>query len=101
MPSQMRETPQIMVKADFEELLRDVEADPQGWSPLDLLKLLEEFGFEGKLIQEAHGWAVQHRYHPEHPDLDVLLYSEPECTKATARHVSRIIRESIRRTRPR
>lgn len=77
-------------------LLEEVRADPRGWPSLDLHKLLSLWGFAGEEpLRTKEGWDVPMRYHPEHPDLNVVIFPSEETHAAVTLHVLRII-DSLR-----
>ena len=70
----------------------EVRKDPVGWSSLDLHKLLDLWDFTSDdPITTKEGWDVPFRYHPEHPDLNVVIFPEDEIGFPTALHVVAII----------
>ena len=74
------------------ELLEEVRADPVGWPSMDLHKLLSMCGFtSAEPLKTAQGWDVPLRYHPEHPDLNVVLFPTERVHVAVTLHVVRII----------
>lgn len=73
-------------------LLEEVRADPVGWPSMDLHKLLSMCGFtSSEPLKTAQGWDVPLRYHPEHPDLNVVLFPTERVHMAVTLHVVRII----------
>lgn len=75
----------------LEQLLKEVKEDPTGWAPLDMLKMLDLAGFERRSVQDAQGWPVDYRYHPENPDLNVIIYPTDRVHMAVALRVVWII----------
>jgi len=59
---------------------------------MDLHKLLSMCGFtSAEPLKTAQGWDVPLRYHPEHPDLNVVLFPTERVHVAVTLHVVRII----------
>ena len=74
------------------ELLEEVRADPVGWPSIDVHKLLSMCGFtSSEPLKTAQGWDVPFRYHPEHRDLNVVLFPTERVHIAVTLHVVRII----------
>jgi hypothetical protein len=73
-------------------LLEEVRADPTGWPSVDLHKLLNLCGFtSSEPLKTTQGWDVPLRFHPEHPDLNVVLFPTERVHVAVTLHVVRII----------
>lgn len=73
-------------------LLEELRRDPVGWPSIDLHKLLSMWGFSSsEPLQTSQGWDVPFRYHPEHPELNVVLFPTDRVHVALALHVVRII----------
>jgi hypothetical protein len=63
-----------------------------GWSSVDLHNLLSLCGFTSEEpLETAGGWDVPFRYHPEHPDLNVVLFPTERVHVAATLHIVRII----------
>lgn len=87
MPGPVQDPEQIAAS-----LLEEVRGDPRGWPSLDLHKLLSLWGFAGEEpLKTKEGWEVPLRYHPEHPDLNVVIFPAEESHAAVTLHVVRII----------
>jgi hypothetical protein len=54
-------------------MLEELRADPYGIDWLDLDRLLDAWEFERVSLSTARGWEAWRRYHPRHPELDVIL----------------------------
>lgn len=77
------------------DLLARMKADPIGWSPLDLHKLLDYFGFSEDEDIEASRYGARYRYHEEHPDLQVVLYPGETTSFSVTEFVIRTV-ESLK-----
>lgn len=80
-------------------LLEQVRDDPHGWPSLDLHKLLDLWEFTAEEIDTGTAWVAVFRYHPEHPDLNVVLTDDPEVHAAVTLRVVGIIDRLIDRRR--
>jgi len=89
-----------MTPNQAEELLAEIQSDPRGHSPMDLHKLLQFFGFTAETrMEDQQGCDVRLRYHPDHPDLHVLLYSGEAAHQSAARRTAQVIDILRSRTR--
>lgn len=74
-----------------EALLAEVKGDPFDVDALDLHKLLDAWGFGREEVGEVQGWQASCRYHPKHPELDVVLQRAGGVSSFTVRRVVDII----------
>lgn len=90
-----------MTNADVtaHQLLEEARDDPREWPPIDVHKLLDLWEFEYRSLgEDADRWGAIVRYHPEHPDLNVVLMSEAIVAESIVLHVVRIIDTLISRS---
>jgi hypothetical protein len=77
--------------------LEEVRAEPVGWPSLDLHKLLTLWNFTSEEpLRTDQGWDVPMRFHPEHPDLNVVIFPTERTHVSVTLHVIAII-DTLRR----
>jgi hypothetical protein len=72
-------------------LLEEIRRDPYGVDWMDLDKLLTLWGFERESLETAKGWEVWHRYHPQHPELDVVLWPRRSVHSKVTQRVLEVV----------
>ncbi len=80
--------------------LDEVRADPAGWSWLDVRKLLSLFDFREESLDTGMTWQTVLVYHPEHPDLNVVLQPADELHSAVSLRAVTIIDTLMLRIQP-
>lgn len=71
----------------IERMLADLEADPLGWTRIDICRILQGCGICRVEPMGDPPWAPERWSHPAHPSVWVLLYPTDRVSSSTVRRV--------------